>query len=148
MECYPLAFAWQVGDAMDWCIHRRGLDLIFHYLDDFLVMGPLHLDACRHNLQLLDSECRNLGVPLALEKIEGPSSILSFLGIKVNSIEGILHLPANKLKHLSSTITECMAASEIMYPSGVGISYWYVATCMQSHLSRKILPQTGIVECC
>ena len=29
-----------VADALEWCIHKRGVESIFHYLDDFIVMAP------------------------------------------------------------------------------------------------------------
>ena len=95
-----------VADAIEWCIHQRGVDLIFHYLDDFLVMGPPNSVTCKHSLELLVSECGELGVPLASEKIEGPSPILTFLGIEINTREGILRLPADKFQRLISAVTE------------------------------------------
>ena len=95
-----------VADALEWCIHQRGVDGIFHYLDDFLVMGPPDSDTCKCSLDLLISECHSLGVPLAPEKLEGPSSVLIFLGIEINTCEGLLRLPAEKLRRLISTVTE------------------------------------------
>ena len=95
-----------VADALEWCVHKRGVDYIFHYLDDFLVMGPPDSDMCKRSLELLISECNTLGVPLAPEKLEGPSSVLTFLGIEINTSEGILRLPAEKLRRLISTVTE------------------------------------------
>ena len=95
-----------VADAIEWCIHQRGVDLIFHYLDDFLVMGPPNSATCKHSLELLVSECGELGVPLASEKIEGPSPILTFLGIEIDTREGILRLPADKLQRLISAVNE------------------------------------------
>lgn len=59
-----------VADAFEWCIHHRGVKFIFHYLDDFLVMGPPGSDVCKHSLELLEAECHKLGVPLAAEKLQ------------------------------------------------------------------------------
>lgn len=95
-----------VADALEWCVHRRGVEFLFHYLDDFLVMGPAASDICKHSLELLVEECSNLGVPLSPEKMEGPSSVLTFLGIEINTIEGILGLPAEKLQRLNTTVRE------------------------------------------
>ena len=29
-----------VADALEWCIKQEGVEFIFHYLDDFAVVGP------------------------------------------------------------------------------------------------------------
>ena len=97
-----------VADALEWCIHRRGVELILHYLDDFLVMGPSASSICKNSLDLLIDECRILGVLLAREKIEGPSVILPFLGIEIDTILGILRLPAEKLQRLNTTVVELL----------------------------------------
>ena len=36
-----------VADAVEWCVSREGVDYIFHYLDDFAVVGPPDSDTCR-----------------------------------------------------------------------------------------------------
>ena len=36
-----------VADVVEWCGSREGVDYIFHYLDDFAVVGPLDSDTCR-----------------------------------------------------------------------------------------------------
>ena len=51
-----------------------------HYLDDFLTLGQPQSEVCHHNLATLKL-CHRLGVPLALEKVEGPITCLPFLGI-------------------------------------------------------------------
>lgn len=29
-----------VADAVEWCVSQEGVELIFHYPDDFAVVGP------------------------------------------------------------------------------------------------------------
>ncbi len=65
---------------------KEGVDLIFHYLDDFAVVGPPNSKACQRYLDILTRTCRELGVPLAPEKQEGPSTTLIFLGIEIDTI--------------------------------------------------------------
>ena len=69
-----------VADALEWCISQHGVEYIFHYLDDFLIMGPPGSSICQENLQKLIDMCSRLGVPLVADKQEGPSPILTFLG--------------------------------------------------------------------
>ena len=89
-----------VADALEWCIARRGVELIYHYLDDFITLGPPDSDICMRNLQLIEKECEELGVPLAPEKREGPSAIIVFLGILIDSQAGVLRLLEDKLRRL------------------------------------------------
>ena len=89
-----------VADALEWCISQHGVDYIFHYLDDFLIMGPPGSSICQENLQKLIDVCSRLGVPLVADKQEGPSPILTFLGIVIDTLQGELRLPPEKLQHL------------------------------------------------
>ena len=57
-----------VADALEWCIAQKGVRHIFHYLDDFLVMGPPNSSDCQESLHILEVLCVKLGVPLAAKK--------------------------------------------------------------------------------
>ena len=87
-----------VADALEWCIHRSGVQSIFHYLDDFVAMGGAGSDTCKRSLDLLISECHALGVPLAVEKMEGLSPVQTFLGIEIDTCAGVMCLPQDKLQ--------------------------------------------------
>lgn len=47
-----------------------------------------------------------LGIPLALEKVEGPSTILEFLGILLDTTRMEARLPPEKLARIQATIQE------------------------------------------
>ena len=64
-----------------WVMWQQEVSCLMHYLDEFLTMGPTGLDSCQHNLNIITSVCATLGIPLASEKVEGPSTTLTFLGI-------------------------------------------------------------------
>ena len=49
--------------------------------------------------------CEALGVPIAEHKLEGPAPSLSFLGIQIDTIQGTLALPKDKLVRLKALIT-------------------------------------------
>ena len=53
---------------------------------------------CQTNLDNIVKCCKALGVPLALEKVEGPSTLLPFLGIVIDIIHKQLCLPQGKLQ--------------------------------------------------
>ena len=74
-----------MADALEWILRSRGIRAIIHYLDDFLVLGAPASDKCQRALELTIRTCDELGVPLAMDKVEGPCNILTFLGIELNS---------------------------------------------------------------
>ena len=75
------------ADSIEWILQDTcHLDEVMHYLDDFLVVtGPslaLATAYRNHILKLL----AYLSVPMAHEKVEGPSTQLVFLGIVLNTV--------------------------------------------------------------
>lgn len=79
---------------------------MYHYLDDFIVLGPPHSNQCAKDLRVLLDTCATLGVPLAKHKKEGPTCRLTFLGIEINSVAQTLRLPDGKLERLVGTLTD------------------------------------------
>ena len=86
-----------VADVLLWVMAQRGVVEGIHYLDDFLFAGRANSDACAHALSCALNTCRILGVPVAAEKIEGPASCVSYLGILIDTSKGELRLPEAKL---------------------------------------------------
>ena len=95
-----------LADALEWCIRRQGVDFVFHYLDDFIILGRPGLSQCGDDLKSLQEVCSTLGVPLAAHKQEGPTTCLTFLGIEIDSVERTLRLPEEKLRRLMVTLHE------------------------------------------
>ena len=50
--------------------------------------------------------CEILGVPLAVEKVEGPSTVLSFLGITLDTCKMEARLPEEKLTKMQHTVAD------------------------------------------
>ena len=95
-----------VADALQWAMLRSGVAAVEHYLDDFITMGPPGSQECRENLDRILAVCAELGVPLALEKLEGPTPRLTFLGIEMDTEAGVLRLPAEKLSRLKGLLAQ------------------------------------------
>lgn len=93
-----------VADALEWCLAKQGVTHVYHYLDDFLVIGSPCSDECKANLHTLQVTCKRLGVPLASEKQEGPATTLTFLRIVIDTVHGELRLPADKLQRLLTSV--------------------------------------------
>lgn len=89
-----------VADALHWHLQRCGIEHLYHYLDDYIMLAPPGSSLCHAWINILDGECERLGVPIAAHKRDGPTTCLVFLGILVDTVRGELRLPADKLERL------------------------------------------------
>jgi hypothetical protein len=95
-----------VADAVEWCVAKEGVEFIFHYLDDFAVLGRAETQECLQSLLTLKRICAVLGIPLTDEKQDGPTAVITLLGIIIDTLKGELRLPEDKLQRLIQATTE------------------------------------------
>ena len=81
-----------------------GGDYLQNYLDDFLVMGPPNSPTCQLQLDACLATCKRLGVPIAAEKTEGPSSCITYLGFLLNTAELTISLPPVKVLKIRTSL--------------------------------------------
>ena len=74
----------------------------------FLTVGPPGLNICQQNLATIKRVCHWLGIPLALEKVEGPSTSLDFLGITLDTVRMEARLPIEKLQRTQELVKKWM----------------------------------------
>ena len=79
------------------------MESVFHYLDDFIIVGTPAFDQCQADLESLERTCSQLGVPLSAHKCNSPATNLSFLE---DTMESVLRLSEGKLRRLVSTLSE------------------------------------------
>ena len=60
-------------------------------------MGQADFTTFHDNFAAIQQTCQNLGIPLALEKLEGPAHSLIFLGIEMDTVRMEARLPQDKL---------------------------------------------------
>lgn len=82
----------------------RGCVCVFHYLDYFLLVGSPSSNQCEEHLKILLKTFDRLNIPVALEKLEGPTTVLTFLGIEMDTQNSTLRLPRDKVQELKSLI--------------------------------------------
>ena len=86
------------SDTFKWILKFCAFILfLIHHLDDLFLTGPVSTTVCRDNLEKAKSICLELSVPLAPGKTFGPSTILPYLGIELDSLEFEVRLPLDKL---------------------------------------------------
>ena len=93
-----------VADALEWIIKQRGASFVFHYLDDFIMLGAPESDECSSNHTITLQACEEVNAPVAEEKTVGPTTSLPYLGIEIDTSRQELRLPLDKLVRLMSTI--------------------------------------------
>ena len=83
--------------AVEWIAQEKlSIANLLHLLDDFLLIHPTE-DQCSKSLQLFLDLCDDLGIPMAPEKTCGPSTILTFAGIELDTVQSESRLPEDKL---------------------------------------------------
>ena len=93
-----------LDDLFSWIAWNSGMSYLIHCLDDYLTMGPPLSSVCQCNLDIFTALCKDLRVPLAADKLEGPATSLSFLGIILDTNCMEIRLPEEKLARMQETL--------------------------------------------
>ena len=79
-----------------------------HYLDDFLFGGRSGTAHCQMMLSSFHAVSETFGVPIASEKTEGPTTVLVFLGLELDSILMQVRIPLEKIKLIITQIQDIL----------------------------------------
>ena len=96
-----------IADVLAWALYHGGIQHQLHYLDDFRFLSRPGSDEAAHYLSQVLELMNELGVPIAMHKIKGPSTTLTFLGILIDSQLLQLRSPADKLQQIRSLLQSC-----------------------------------------
>ncbi|XP_053140582.1 uncharacterized protein LOC128340004 [Hemicordylus capensis] len=115
MGCSVSCAAFEAFSSMlEWALRRRaGLRSSAHSLDDFIFGGREGSGQCLHLLRSFRALCGDLGVPLAKDKTEGPTTKLTFLGIELDTVGQLSRLPGDKLSIMRELLRECREARKV-----------------------------------
>ena len=92
----------EYATAIEWIMtHNYQLCHLIHYLDDFFLAAPPQSSSCQRDLDTFLQVASKLGVPVATEKVEGPITAMSFLGLILDSVKQEIRLPPDKLAELT-----------------------------------------------
>ena len=81
-------------------IHVMGISHCIHYLDDYFCASVTQ-GQCQRDMRTLMATCDDLGVPLAPDKIIGPTRTIAYLGIQIDTERMMVSLPAEKYAKLA-----------------------------------------------
>ena len=91
--------------AAEWAVlHRTSIRRLCHYIDDFLLVSS-GATAQSERAQLL-AVFAELGLPVSLEKLEGPTTALVFLGIQIDTVSMTASLDPVRLDRLRALAAE------------------------------------------
>ena len=82
-----------------------GIPFIVHYLDNYFLCSSSK-QSCQHDMDILESVFSELGVPLAPDKVIGPVTKLTYIGIEIDSVSLTIRLPVDKMLELSTSLKQ------------------------------------------
>ena len=80
------------------------MSFLLHYLDDFHTLGPPNSQTCQRNLHTCIQQFQDWGIPLHPDKLEGPSTLLTVLGIDLDSLLFQARLPQEKFDRIHTLL--------------------------------------------
>lgn len=80
--------------------YRSGLHTIDHYLDDYFFVSPKESDDCICLMNTFKNLCQELAIPIAESKTMGPTNVLVFLGLIIDTTLMMVRIPEEKLQKL------------------------------------------------
>ena len=89
-----------LADALLWIMRKNRATNTDNYIDDFITAGAPNTHECAQNAVIMYETCDELGLQAEPEKDEGPATIISFLGLELDTVALEIRLPAEKLDRL------------------------------------------------
>jgi len=90
----------QLARFLNWRVQQYcgdGSAAVHHYLDDFIFLGMPKTSRCQALMNKFIQLCHTLAIPLADEKMEGPSTVLIFLGLTIDTEKMEVRVPTVKI---------------------------------------------------
>ena len=100
------------ADALAWIIITVcGIIHLCHYLDDFFLAAHDE-STCKKHMHTILKLFEFLGVPVAEDKLIGPSTCLTYLGIEIDTQAHTMRLPVEKLADLNTELASWLMRSK------------------------------------
>lgn len=99
-----------LADAVSWILQNNyGIEHMYHCPDDFLTVGATDTQECHSNLLLIRELFGHLKIPIADDKLEGPATLIVFLGILLDTIRLEARLPPDKLAQMKTELVKWLS---------------------------------------
>ena len=102
-----------VSTAIKWILtHKLGVTHVIKVLDDFLFIGNTP-QQCHDALQKFLYICQQICIPIAKHKTVGPTQVITFLGIELDTLTMTARLPTDKLRKYRDIIMSFMERDKV-----------------------------------
>jgi hypothetical protein len=98
---YSCSLFEKFSTAMQWiATEKLGVPGCVHILDDFMFVSPPQYHLCLSSLQSFLRLADELGVPIKDKKTMLPDTVMSFMGIELDSTRMVKRLPSDKIEKI------------------------------------------------
>ncbi|KAL9954485.1 hypothetical protein ACROYT_G042033 [Oculina patagonica] len=100
----------QLSDAIEWILAKKcSISFVCHILDDFLIIEPAsalppHSQICQESLTSMLLSFKSLNIPIAIDKTAGPTQVIEFMGIILDSDRMEARLPPDKVSRILESL--------------------------------------------
>ena len=99
---------------LHWLVQiKSGIDTLDHYLDDFIFAGEALANDCEILMNTFLKISEELGVPIAENKAVHQTTVLTFLGLEIDTVLMVVRILSCKLLKLKSYIEEILIRRKI-----------------------------------
>ena len=95
----------QVATLIHWIVEKHSGHKMVHYLDDFFIVHR-YASVCCNIMCTFKDICQQIAMPIALDKAEGPTTVIEFLGLTIDSNLMVVRVPQDKLHDISAILTK------------------------------------------
>lgn len=92
---------------------RTNSQNIDHYLDDFFFAGSPSSNSCQYLMDAFTELCNEVGVPIADDKTEGPTTCLTYLGYQLDTEKLHIQIPSDKVVKLLQQIFNTLQMKKV-----------------------------------
>ncbi len=115
-SCSPFLFE-TFSTFVEWVARNEAnTDQIIHFCDDYLLVGgPENSESlsCAFIKESFENTCEKLGVPLSPEKVVGPTTKITYLGLEIDSVKQMIAIPQQKLLKITEKVKQAMSKNLI-----------------------------------
>ena len=84
-----------------------------HYLDDFFFAGKANSTDCSALMSNFEYVYKDMNIHINVEKSEGPSTVLTYLGIEIDTKGMIVRIPAHTISKAHSLMLDAIGSIKI-----------------------------------
>ena len=101
----------QFSDAIEWILlNKCSISFVCHILDDFLIVelpcpNPPLDSLCQASLSSMILTFKTLNIPISASKTKGPSQIIQFMGIILDSGKMEVRVPMDKVEWIKGALS-------------------------------------------